>query len=224
MSIHKEGQAILLITLVVLLVLHFIIIKLISINYRNYIIFTITTTLLYIWLVYFFRNPNREISFQERCVLSPADGKIVAIQEVNEGEYFHENRIQVSIFMSPFNVHVNRNPISGTIKFFKHHPGKYLVAWHPKSSTKNERTTVVIEAGSGLQILFRQIAGFVARRIKFYPKEGDHIHQGEECGFIKFGSRADVFLPLDAKVKVRLGDKVKGGISILAEIEPSERE
>ncbi len=222
MGIHKEGKTILLLALAVLLISHFIIIKFSGISYRNYITFIIVTTLFYAWLVHFFRHPDRKIYLQDKCVLAPADGKIVVVQEVDEEEYFQGKRIQISIFMSPFNVHVNRSPISGTIKFFKHHPGTYLVAWHPKSSTKNERTTVVVAGENGVEILFRQIAGTVARRIKFYPKEGDLVKQGEECGFIKFGSRVDVFLPLDAKVNVGLGEKVKGGISILAAIQPRE--
>ena len=218
MNIHKEGRHILLGTLVVLLVLHFIMIKYFTINHKNHAIFTIITLFFYAFLLYFFRNPSRAIALKEHSVLSPADGKIVAIQEVIEEEYLKEKRIQISVFMSPLNVHVNRNPVSGLIKFFKHHPGKYLVACHPKSSTKNERTTIVVENHRGVEILFRQIAGLIARRIKFYPKQGSQVQQGNECGFIKFGSRADIFLPLDAQVKVCLGEKVTGGISVLAEI------
>ena len=218
MRIHKEGKNILLGTLFVLLSTHLVFVKYSTIAHRNYTLFATMSTLLYAWMIYFFRNPRRVISLQSEGVLSPADGQIIFIQKVYEDEYLQESRIKVSIFMSPFNVHVNRNPISGVVKFFKYHPGKYLVAWHPKSSTKNERTTVVIEHKKGTKILFRQIAGFIARRIKFYPLEGDQVQQGSECGFIKFGSRADIFLPLDAKIKVTLGEKVKGGISVLAEL------
>jgi phosphatidylserine decarboxylase len=216
MRIHKEGKSILLGTLVVLLITHFTLAKYSTMVY--YAIFSTISTLFYAWMVWFFRNPRRIISQREGCVLAPADGTVVDIKEVYEDEYLQDKRIQISVFMSPFNVHVNRNPISGIVKFFKYHPGKYLVAWHPKSSTKNERTTVVVEHGQGIQILFRQIAGFLARRIIFYLREGEQVQQGSEFGFIKFGSRVDVFLPLNTKVKVSLGDKVKGGISILAEL------
>ena len=139
------------------------------------------------------------------------------IEETEEGEYFKDKRLQVSIFMSPFNVHVNRNPIGGMVKFFKYHPGKYLVAWDPKSSTENERTTVVVENKAGIPVLFRQIAGALARRIVWYVKEGDQVKQGAEFGFIKFGSRVDVFLPLGTQVNVQLGEVVKGGKTVIAE-------
>lgn len=216
MRIHKEGTIILLIASIVLLGTHIILAKYSTITPLRYVLFTIISTLLYGWIIYFFRDPHRVISLQEQCVLAPADGTIVAIKEVYEDEYLQDNRIQISVFMSPFNVHVNRNPISGIVKFFKYHPGKYLVAWHPKSSTKNERTTVVVAHKKGVQVLFRQIAGFLARRIKVYLREGEQVQQGNEFGFIKFGSRVDVFLPLDAKIEVRLGEKVKGGTSVLA--------
>jgi phosphatidylserine decarboxylase len=151
-------------------------------------------------------------------VLCPADGKVVVIEETEEPEFLKDKRIQVSVFMSPVNVHVNRNPISGVVKYFKYHPGKYLVAWHPKSSTENERTTVVTENKVGQQVLFRQIAGALARRIVWYVKEGDKVEQGEQFGFIKFGSRVDVFLPLGSKINVEIGEVVKGGTTILAEL------
>ncbi|HXU26355.1 MAG TPA: phosphatidylserine decarboxylase family protein, partial [Bacteroidia bacterium] len=149
-------------------------------------------------------------------IICPADGKVVVIEEVEEPEFFKGKRLQVSIFMSPTNVHVNRYPISGTVKYAKHHHGKYLVAWHPKSSTENERTTVVVERKDGTQILFRQIAGALARRIVMYSKEGDVATQTEQFGFIKFGSRVDVFLPIGTKVNVQLNEVVKGGITVLA--------
>jgi len=218
MRIHKEGKNILLGVSIVLLGTHFILAKYGMMTHRSYVLFTTMSTPCYAWLIYFFRDPRRVISLREKSVLAPADGKIVAIQQVYEDEYLQDSRIQISVFMSPFNVHVNRSPISGMVKFFKYHPGKYLVAWHPKSSTKNERTTIVLENERGTQVLFRQIAGFLARRIKFYPREGEQIQQGSECGFIKFGSRVDVFLPLNAQIKVRLGDKVKGGDSVLSEL------
>ena len=151
-------------------------------------------------------------------MLAPADGKVVVIEEAEEKEYFHERRLQISIFMSPINVHVNRSPVAGVVKYFKYHAGKYLVAWHPKSSSDNERTTVVVEIPDGPEVLFRQIAGAMARRIKWYINEGDRVQQGAEFGFIKFGSRVDVFLPLGAEVKVSVGDKTKGGRTVLAEL------
>jgi phosphatidylserine decarboxylase len=142
----------------------------------------------------------------------------VVIENVHEPEYFEDERKQISIFMSPINVHVTRNPISGIVKYFKYHPGNYLVAWHPKSSTQNERTTVVVESDAGPLVLFRQIAGAMARRIVWYVNEGDEVSQGEEFGFIKFGSRVDVFVPMDAEVKVELGQKVKGGETVICQL------
>jgi len=150
-------------------------------------------------------------------VYAPADGRVCVIEEVFEGEYFKEKRLQVSIFMSPFNVHVNRNPVSGVVNYFRYHPGKYLVAWHPKSSTENERTTVVYDFGGG-EILMRQIAGAVAKRIKWYIGEGEKVEQGRDMGFIKFGSRVDLYLPLDAKVEVVMDQQVKGNKTIIARI------
>lgn len=157
-------------------------------------------------------------AYNENHILAPADGKVVVIEETVEEEYFKDKRKQVSIFMSPVNVHVNRNPASGVIKYFKYHAGKYLVAWHPKSSTSNERTTFVLELQNGIDILVRQIAGALARRIKWYIQEGDSVVQGEEFGFIKFGSRVDIFLPLDAVVSVNIGDKTKAGRTVIAEL------
>jgi phosphatidylserine decarboxylase len=156
------------------------------------------------------------LTLGENQIICPADGKVVVIEEAQENEYFKDKRLQISVFMSPINVHVNRNPISGIVKFFKYHPGKYLVAWDPKSSTDNERTTVVVENSNGVPVLFRQIAGALARRIVWYVKEGDQVEQGKEFGFIKFGSRVDVFLPVGTQVNVNLGDKVKGGVTVLA--------
>ena len=169
-------------------------------------------------IVQFFRIPNRQLTRHDSQVIAPADGTIVVIEETDETEYFKARRRQVSIFMSPLNVHVNRNPVSGVVRYFKYYPGKYLVAWHPKSSTENERTTIVVQAANGVEVLFRQIAGAVARRIRWYVKEGQSVEQGQEMGFIKFGSRVDVFLPLDATIKVSIGDKIKGGVTVLAEL------
>lgn len=168
-------------------------------------------------IIQFFRNPKRTTPKNPVHVIAPADGKVVVIEEVEEPEYFKDKRKQVSIFMSPLNVHINRFPVGGTVQYVKYHPGLYLVAWHPKSSTKNERTTVVVKTDNNGEVLFRQIAGAVARRIVYYCKEGDHAEQGGEMGFIKFGSRVDVFLPLTAKVNSKINDVVRGGETVIAE-------
>ena len=167
-------------------------------------------------VVQFFPNPARHTTINPSHIIAPADGKIVIIEEVEEPEYFKDKRIQVSIFMSPLNVHVNRSPVTGKVVFYKYHPGKYLVAWHPKSSTLNERTTVVAQNQSGVEVLFRQIAGAVARRIVCYVKEGDAVTQGGEYGFIKFGSRIDLYLPLGTKIKVDIDQKTIGGETVIA--------
>ena len=172
-------------------------------------------SLLFLIILQFFRSPHFHISTDEKQVLCPADGKVVVIEETDETEFLKDKRIQISVFMSPVNVHVNRNPIAGVVKYFKYHPGKYLVAWHPKSSTENERTTIVIENSEGIPVLFRQIAGALARRIVWYVKEGDEVEQGQQFGFIKFGSRVDVFLPLGTKINVGIGEVVKGGRTVL---------
>ncbi len=218
MTIHKEGRRILTIILVLMLAINMIVIK--NYNVTNIIYISIATfcTALYFWIAYFFRDPKRLITQYQGYILAPADGKIIHIEEVYEDEYFKDKRLKISIFMSPLNVHINRNPMSGIIKFFRYHAGKYLVAFHPKSSKKNERTTIVIENNEGFEVLFRQIAGFVARRIKFYPKQGDFVEQGAQAGFIKFGSRADIFLPIGTSVLIEKGEKVKGGLSLLAKI------
>lgn len=174
---------------------------------------------IFLFFLQFFRNPCRKIELNDKQILAPADGKVVVIEKTTEDEYFKgKEKIQVSIFMSPVNVHVNRNPVTGLIKYFKYHEGKYLVAWHPKSSTENERTTLVYEVHKGIEILIRQIAGAAARRIKCYVKENQSVIQGKEFGFIKFGSRVDLFLPLDTVIKVNIGDKTKGGQTIIAEL------
>lgn len=173
---------------------------------------------LFVIILQFFRSPKFELTRDEKMVICPADGKVVVIEEADETEYLKDRRIQLSVFMSPVNVHVNRNPIAGVVKYFKYHPGKYLVAWHPKSSTENERTTIVTENSAGVPVLFRQIAGALARRIVWYVKEGDKVAQGDQFGFIKFGSRVDLFLPLGSTIKVELNQVVKGGRTILAEL------
>jgi len=166
----------------------------------------------------FFRNPSRHTILQEDGVIAPADGKVVIIEKVFEPEYFQGERLQISIFMSPFNVHVNRNPVSGEVTFFKYHPGDYLVAWHPKSSTLNERTSVVVRTPQGHEVLFRQIAGALARRIRWYIGKGNKVRQGEEFGFIKFGSRVDLYLPLNAVPRVQIGQHVRGGETCIAKL------
>jgi phosphatidylserine decarboxylase len=215
MFIHKEGHRILVVLLLVLVAINL----LVNHYWPVALVYSIlVTSILFLMVLQFFRNPKREIRVtDDSLVYAPADGKIVTIEETEESEYFKSKRLQVSIFMSPTNVHVNRNPISGTVNYFKYHPGKYLVAWHPKSSTENERTTVVIGNGEE-EILMRQIAGAVAKRIKTYLNVGDQVQQGSEMGFIKFGSRVDVFLPLDADVQVEIGQKVKGNKTVIAKM------
>ena len=170
----------------------------------------------FILILQFFRDPKRNTNLDDDHVIAPADGKVVVIEEVFENEYFKGKKRQISIFMSPLNVHVTRYPISGLVKYSKYHPGKYLVAWHPKSSVDNERTTIVVENPSIGEILYRQIAGAVARRIVNYAEEGQQVIQGEDAGFIKFGSRIDIFVPLDMKIRVELDQKTKGGETIIA--------
>lgn len=180
------------------------------------------TVLLFLLIIQFFRNPKRNTEHNDAHIVAPVDGKVVVIEEVYEPEYFKDKRLMVSVFMSPINVHVTRHPVSGYVKYSKYHPGKYLVAWHPKSSEENERTTVVVENEVAGEILYRQIAGAMAKRIVNYAKVGDQVVQGSDSGFIKFGSRVDVYLPLKADVKVKLNQKVKGGLSIIADIAEDE--
>jgi len=215
--IHREGYGILIGSLVIFSGLTALAFSFIDITWLNYLL-ALTFFVFFVLFLQFFRNPKRNTVLNANHVIAPADGKVVVIEEVEEPEFFKDKRIQVSIFMSPLNVHVNRNPTSGTVKYFKYHPGKYLVAWHPKSSTDNERTTTVIEDSKGRSVLFRQIAGAVARRIRWYVKEGDNTVQGSEMGFIKFGSRIDLFLPLDAKIQVKIDDVTRGGETVVASI------
>ena len=218
MSIHKEGIKILVVLILSLLVLNLVI--------RHYFLedlvlryFIISASLLlFVFVLQFFRNPNVKVPYNDKHILAPADGKVVVVEKTIERECLKDERIQISIFMSPVNVHVNRSPAAGKIKYFKYHPGKYLVAWHPKSSTLNERTTMVLSIRDGLDIVVRQIAGIMARRIKYYVKEGDNLEQGAEFGFIRFGSRLDVFLPTDADVLVKPGLVTRAGKTVLAEI------
>jgi phosphatidylserine decarboxylase len=218
MTIHREGHVLLFILLVVLFALNWGVFYFFPHNALAQNSAVLASVIFYLLIVQFFRNPIFDITSNHQHVLAPADGKVVVIEETIEGEYLKDKRIQVSIFMSPVNVHVNRMPVSGKITFMKYHPGKYLVAWHPKSSTENERTTIAVKMKDGVEILFRQIAGALARRIKWYVKEGESLEQGQEFGFIKFGSRVDVFLPLNAKVTAKIGDVVKGGRTIIAEL------
>lgn len=212
---HKEGHKIILITFSIIVTI-FLLLDYFSIEYMMYIQLFLIGQLIIV--LQFFRNPKRITSFGNNHVVSPVDGKVVVIEEVYEPEYFKDKRIQVSIFMSPINVHVTRYPVSGEVLFSKYHPGKYLVAWHPKSSTENERTTIVIKNESSAEILYRQIAGALARRIVNYAKKSSKVNQGEDAGFIKFGSRVDLFLPLNTKINVKLNQKVKGAEDIIANI------
>ena len=217
MSIHREGFKTIFLVLFVFTVLYVAVMLALPDNRLIQNIVLATGLVIFVIVVQFFRNPARQIVQNEKHILAPADGKVVVIEEVEETEFLHTRCRQISIFMSPFNVHINRNPTSGIVSYFKYHKGKYLVAWHPKSSTENERTTIAIKSKDGRQILFRQIAGALAKRIVWYVKEGQAVEQGEEFGFIKFGSRVDVFIPLEAKVLVKIGDKPVGGKTILAE-------
>jgi len=216
MKIHKEGKRIIVITLGMIFAIVLII------NYYHpdqslihYLCYLALAALL-VFVVRFFRNPDRPLSIDPTIVISPADGKIVEIIETHEPEFFGDNRLKVSIFMSPNNVHKNWYPVSGDIRFFRHHAGRFLVAWHPKSSDLNERTTVVIEKSNGTQLLVRQIAGAVAQRIRCYAEEGKNVDQGQELGFIKFGSRVDIYLPLGTDVLVSVNQKVSGCQTVIA--------
>jgi phosphatidylserine decarboxylase len=216
MTIHKEGYTSIALCILFIFVLNAVIQFYFPQAYAVKWLIYILSFMLFVIILQFFRSPSISISKDETQVLCPADGKVVVIEETVETEFLKDKRIQLSVFMSPINVHINRNPISGIVKYFKYNPGKYLVAWHPKSSTENERTTIVIENHEGVAVLFRQIAGAMARRIVWYVKEGDKVEQGQQFGFIKFGSRVDVFLPLGSEIKVGLGEVVKGGRTILA--------
>lgn len=218
MTIHKEGFTILLITFAVLVLINAIVYYYFKENVLIMNTLMISSFIFFLLILQFFRSPKVTTPQNDTYVYAPADGKVVVIEEVEEKEYLKETRRQLSIFMSPINVHVNRNPIGGIVKYVKYHAGKYLVAWHPKSSTENERTTIVVENPSGISILYRQIAGALAKRIKWYVEEGQKVAQGDEFGFIKFGSRVDVFLPLDAEICVELNQKTKAGKTIIAKL------
>ncbi len=213
MTIHKEGRTTLIILFFSLTALSVAALYLIPTPWSCVI--ASLSSLIFLIVLQFFRSPSRAWVIDENSIIAPADGKVVVIEEVYESEYYKAKRLQVSIFMSPFNVHVNRNPVSGAVKYFKYHPGLFLVAWHPKSSTDNERTTMVLERANGQSLLVRQVAGALAKRIVWYVKENQTVNQTDEFGFIKFGSRVDLYLPLDTKINVRLGEVTKGGISVL---------
>jgi phosphatidylserine decarboxylase len=218
MTLHKEGTATIILTAIFIALINFLGRYFFpEANWLHTILIVLSVVLGYI-VLQFFRKPFRTPTLSANQIIAPADGKVVVIEEVVENEYFKGPRRQISIFMSPFNVHINFNPIAGIVQYFKYHPGKYLVAWHPKSSTENERTTVVVRHANGTDVLFRQIAGALARRVCWYVKEGDAVQQGTEFGFIKFGSRIDIFLPLDAKILVELNQKTTGSITPIAEL------
>lgn len=217
MTLHREGRLIIVITVLVVVFLNIAIFEWVHIRaVQNAIL--ILSGILALLIIQFFRLPKRTSNPNAELVFCPCDGKVVVIEEVMEEEFLMEKALQISIFMSPVNVHANWFPISGKVIYDKYHPGKYLVAWHPKSSTENERTTICVETDKGHRVLFRQIAGALARRIKYYVKTGDLAEQGKEFGFIKFGSRVDVFIPTNSEVMVKIGDRVKGIRSVLAEL------
>jgi len=212
---HKEGYKIIMISMLIFVGLLLLTDKFVSILWLNKIIMIVLMAL-FILILQFFRNPKRHTTHNLDEIIAPVDGKVVVIEEVVEKEYFKDKRRQISIFMSPVNVHVTRYPISGVVNFSKYHPGKYLVAWHPKSSEENERTTIVVENNTVGEILYRQIAGALARRIVNYAEKNQKVTKGTDAGFIKFGSRVDIFIPLDMEVTVALNDKMKGGETIIA--------
>jgi len=212
---HKEGHRIIGIAILIVVIINMFSFYLLSEGWGQNLIL-IGSLIFLILILQFFRNPKRLFQNDDSHILAPVDGKIVVIEEVYEKEYFKENRLQVSVFMSPVNVHVTRYPIGGKIKYSKYHPGKFLVAWHPKSSELNERTTVVVENSVFGEVLFRQVAGALAKRIVNYAEAGQNVIQASDSGFIKFGSRVDMFLPVDTKLKIELNQKVRGGETIIA--------
>lgn len=217
MTLHREGHRYILYASLFWALIAFLTYRFLFHAFIPFLLINILCFLLWFWVIWFFRLPRRTFQKGEALLVAPADGKVVVIEETEEPEFFKDRRLQISIFMSPLNVHVNRAPMDGVVKYVKYHPGKYLVAWHPKSSTENERTTVVIE-NEKATVLLRQIAGALARRICYYVKEGQEIKQNDEFGFICFGSRVDVFLPIGTKVNVNIGQSVQGGITVLAEL------
>jgi phosphatidylserine decarboxylase len=220
MKLHREGYLIIVIAMLLLTSIqigNFLLLQISGWNWLYYLL-TVGVLVMAYLVVQFFRIPKRDCIFGPNDIVSPADGKVVVIEEVEETEYFQDKRIQISIFMSPLNVHANYNPISGIVKYVKYHKGLFLVAWHPKSSTDNERSTMVTEHISGKEVLFRQIAGAVARRICYYVQPHQKVTTGEEYGFIKFGSRIDLLLPLDTVINVKIGDLVQAKITKIGEL------
>jgi phosphatidylserine decarboxylase len=217
-SIHRAGYGIIILIFFILISIVAVINLLFPVQTIIHYLLYLAGFIFYFFVVRFFRYPIRSVEPDDNLIISGADGKVVVIEDVEEPEYFKSKRKQVSVFMSPTNVHVNWFPISGLVKYFKHHHGNYFVASHPKSSHLNERTSVVIGTKDGIDVMYRQIAGTVARRIISYAEEGKMIKQGDECGFIRFGSRVDIFLPMNAKVKVKIGQKVNGCETIIAEL------
>jgi phosphatidylserine decarboxylase len=218
MTIHKEGFRIIAFSFITLFILNIVVYYFTSDIQWISILLSIASIVLLFLIIWFFRNPNRTFSPDETVVIAPADGKVVVIEETGENEYFKDKRIQVSIFMSPLNVHINHYPISGKVVYYKYHEGDYLVAWHPKSSTHNERTTIVLKSPSGIELLLRQIAGSVARRVVCYSEVDTDVIQGDQLGFIKFGSRVDIFLPLSAKIDIELNQKVMANRTVIARL------
>lgn len=212
---HKEGGKIILIATTSTVILLLLADKFITLEWLRMSVMLVVLFFL-VMILQFFRNPKRVTTANNNVVIAPVDGKVVVIEEVYESEYFKDKRLQVSIFMSPINVHVTRYPVSGKVRFSKYHPGKYLVAWDPKSSTENERTTIVVENEVFGEVLYRQIAGALAKRIVNYAKEGDTVVQGDDAGFIKFGSRVDIYLPIGTEINVKLNQKAVGGKTIVA--------
>ena len=218
MVIHKEGYRLLFNLFLILVILNLIVFHVLSPVLLYKTIFLVGTIILFFFVLFFFRQPVRTIVPNEDLIYAPADGKIVAIEEVEEPEYFKDTRIQVSIFMSAFNVHVNHYSMGGVVKYLHYKPGKNLIAYHPKSSTDNERSTVVIDNGNGCELMIRQIAGIMARRIVSYAKMNETVNQGDQLGFIKFGSRVDLLLPVDVNIKINLHQSVRGNKTVIAEI------
>jgi phosphatidylserine decarboxylase len=218
MSIHKEGYKILITGFIILLLLNIVLNIFLEDRMLIKCILGFCSLMLYVFLLFFFRLPPRHLEPDPGLIYAPADGKVVVIEETEEKEYFKDMRLQISIFMSPFNMHSNRYPVSGLIKYVEYHHGNYMVAWHPKSSELNERSTIVIETAEGVEVLVRQIAGAVARRIVTYARKDQKVKQGDELGFIKFGSRVDIFLPLGTEIEIPILQQVKANKSIIAKI------
>lgn len=218
MTIHREGYTILSVTTFILIVLNALAYTFLGSNQWLMISIFTFSLIIFLLVLQFFRYPSRNLTIGDNLIVAPADGKVVVIEQTQENEYFKDKRIQVSIFMSPINVHANWYPISGKISYVRYHVGKYLVAWHPKASTENERSTIVIQKDNNTEILLRQVAGALAKRIVYYPHEGDKVRQCGEMGFIKFGSRVDLYLPIGTKINAKIGQKTTGGVTVIAEL------